>query len=760
MMKLWQISWAKAWALILPMTLTACVSAPKAVQTIQQNRQSIVNTTQFSHTTLAAVLSSGLSQTQCLADFLLCLDKVNDTFVIGDSKSHLLIQAELHYAYAKHLKTLTNCQLSLQRPPIDANFPNRFSQLTFDEQQAQQVHNEACLSAHRTALLDTVRYSYAYLFYDELMGKDRLPVPVVGEGQIRAQDLYHIGTHDIVEEVYRGKLGSFAFVDKRFDGNWLGLDRISPTAKDLVKIYELDSPTPSNKKNQLHFLMTNEIDYLAMTQDKTVDILDYLDLTYEDKMSGVNVVSTRAGLGVGYVGSPANRYQTTWQGISLQDISFLSTTPTKDKRSVSVLDSNPKERIYPMQHLLLTGLIVPMGKTLDEVLITEHFEVRFYNPSKTQTVEILGVRQPLYANFSSVYTKWLLENQFRVVSLANMLAQDSKLPNLYMLEPYNPNKKVIIMIHGLASSPTTWVNLTNNLLANPVLRDNYQVWQIFYATNLPILENRYQIHRLIQTAFEMTDPQAKDSASKEVVLIGHSMGAIISRLLVSNDNLLPRLDTLGVRQSMISQPPLEGVTPEVMPNALPSHADIKKRLSHRYRQDFEERFRLSALPQVDTVVFISAPHRGTDYADRWFTRALRRVIHLPLDITQSITGTLSDIANPEVIANHSLGALYLQNGASQLSDKSAFIELTQDVKIAPKVVYHSIMANNTGNEVAVGDTISDTVSDGIVPYSSSHLAGAASETILNGEHSIHTNPQTILHLRTILHEHLDNTSKQ
>ena len=33
-----------------------------------------------------------------------------------------------------------------------------------------------------------------------------------------------------------------------------------------------------------------------------------------------------------------------------------------------------------------------------------------------------------------------------------------------MLEPCNPNKRVIIMMHGLASSPETWIGLTNDIL--------------------------------------------------------------------------------------------------------------------------------------------------------------------------------------------------------------------------------------------------------------------------------------------------------
>ena len=54
----------------------------------------------------------------------------------------------------------------------------------------------------------------------------------------------------------------------------------------------------------------------------------------------------------------------------------------------------------------------------------------------------------------------------------------------------------------------------------------------------------------------------------------------------------------------------------------------------------------------------------------------------------------------------------------------------------------------------VAQTITAPTSDGIVPYKSSHLEGAASETIIKGGHSIQDTPEAVLTLRKILHQHL------
>ena len=157
------------------------------------------------------------------------------------------------------------------------------------------------------------------------------------------------------------------------------------------------------------------------------------------------------------------------------------------------------------------------------------------------------------------------------------------------------------------------------------------------------------------------------------------MGALIARMMLSDDNLANNLDKLD------DEDLLSGSEKRRVRDALKASFTENK---------LQERFELKALPQVDTAVFLSAPFRGTDYADRWFTRALRRIVYLPVGLVKTVTDNLATIATQGELAQNPLGALYLQNGASQLSDKSSFIQLTKDIAINDRVTYHSIIANN------------------------------------------------------------------
>ena len=74
------------------------------------------------------------------------------------------------------------------------------------------------------------------------------------------------------------------------------------------------------------------------------------------------------------------------------------------------------------------------------------------------------------------------------------------------------------------------------------------------------------------------------------------------------------------------------------------------------------------------------------------------------------------------------------------------------MKFAPGIPYHSVIGNKDKAGVPGG-------SDGVVPYSSSHLNGAASEIVVKSRHSVQQNPLAIQEIKRILKEHLNRIKK-
>ncbi|MGP4863144.1 esterase/lipase family protein [Psychrobacter sp. T6-5] len=792
-------------AMLLPACSVVSVEKQASAKTISAQRGNIVTDNQLSSDTASALLSAGLNEQACMQQFDLCLTQLTDSILNKHYRPALAIFAELHYAKARQLADSQNCRNALARPPLDPYYAN--APLSADDAKTQQEETSLCLNNYQDRLFDAVKYSYTYLFYDSLThdfeGADesyssahtqtRIPT----DNDIQTQDIYNAASNDVITQLYRSTENS----DKLMNGTKVEYLTIPSAKRDSSDQAAIANRAPLKGKAidqvkvmkvqvddyDLGIYLPNENNYLQNAHKQDSALADLVS-TYELRLSGLNSVSKRPGLGISLVASLDDRYTTTIRQLLSSSLSGRLANETDNTK-----DSEPSSRIYPTGHLLLTGLIKPSGDSVLDVLSSRKLDIHLYNPYQTETVNILNDNYPLAANFSAGYGMWLAENQLDSVGYLNLITRqpDARLPKLFMLEPYDPDKRVIIMLHGLASSPATWVNLTNDILNDDKLRDNYQVWQIFYPTNLPILENRYQIQQLINTTYEQTDPTGQNRASKNSVIISHSMGALIARMMLSDDNLVDDLDRLDDQDILSSS----------------EKRQIRDALKESFgEKELKKRFELQSLPQVDTAVFLSAPFRGTDYADRWFTRALRRIVYLPVGLVKTVTDNLATIATQGDLAQNPLGALYLQNGASQLSDKSSFIELTKDLTINSRVTYHSIIANNDADitkglaqaqpdgakidlsqaveedakdesaSVSVSDDTSELppeplvaavtvdknisqaltqrLSDGIVPYTSAHLDGAASETVINGGHSIQTNPQTILTLRRILHKQL------
>ena len=79
------------------------------------------------------------------------------------------------------------------------------------------------------------------------------------------------------------------------------------------------------------------------------------------------------------------------------------------------------------------------------------------------------------------------------------------------MQPYDPDRRIILMIHGLASSPEAWVNVANELMGDERIRARFQVWQFYYPTNMPIAFNHYAMR---QTLDEAVSDMAKYQVGK------------------------------------------------------------------------------------------------------------------------------------------------------------------------------------------------------------------------------------------------------
>lgn len=364
------------------------------------------------------------------------------------------------------------------------------------------------------------------------------------------------------------------------------------------------------------------------------------------------------------------------------------------------------------------------GNSIESVLAGKRVELQGFDPHRNVSVDVRGIRVPLAANFTSGHGLWLARSGFAQESLLSLIGRSETLenPRIYLMQPFDPNRRVILMLHGLASSPEAWVNVANEVLGDEELRQNFQIWQVYYPTNLPLPFNNRAIREAVNATLENFDPQGNRRASSDMVLIGHSMGGVLARLMVSNSG-----DQLW--ESVLDR------------------FDISPKREKRLRQKIEPYVVFNAMPQPTRAIFIAAPHRGTPYAENRFARFVSGLIRLPATVLNRVTEIGQLLVSPDEASDEPLvGAI---NSIKNLSDQDPFVQESAKLPISSQVVYHSIMGNDTPKLNLMES------SDGVVPYASARLEGAASELVVNSWHSVQETPEAIVEIRRILHEHLN-----
>ena len=368
-------------------------------------------------------------------------------------------------------------------------------------------------------------------------------------------------------------------------------------------------------------------------------------------------------------------------------------------------------------YVSMTGALVFDGATLSDELATRQVRLLAKDPYRDDTITLAARDVPLAANFTAAYGVWLARSGFASQSIRSLLGREGGIttPRVLLMQPYDPNRLTVVMLHGLASSPEAWINVSNEVMGDEDLRRNYQVWEVYYPTNAPVAVNLANIRKALDATLKHFDPTGTARASNNMVLVGHSMGGVIARLLVSSSN-------------------------EQLWNVVPVRANLSQAKRQKLRQRLAPYLQFTPMPQVTRAVFMASPHRGTPLAQGRLALLFRGLIRLPANLLAELTN-LSDVLKDVSTTGK---PPRLPNSIDNLSDKDPFIMATENLPISPHVRYHTIVGVYKSNGPLA------TSSDGVVPYSSAHLAGADSELAIPSWHSVQETPAAILELRRIL----------
>lgn len=337
--------------------------------------------------------------------------------------------------------------------------------------------------------------------------------------------------------------------------------------------------------------------------------------------------------------------------------------------------------------------------------------LKFKDPLASETIDFHGRTLPLAADFTVPLAVMLQQTDPKKYELSRVLNPErfAHTAAIERLQPYDPNKSIVLVIHGLMDSQATWTPMINTLRGDPAIRRNYQFWFYSYPSGYP-----YPYSAAILRE-ELDRVEKRFPNRKPMVVIGHSMGGCISRLLLTDSG-----DQLWMK--------IFGRSPEEVP------------LSPHTREYFKDELFFRHRPEIGRVIFISSPLRGSNLATGWLGRIAAAIIREPEISTEASQEMLRVTSN---IREDELKPKRRANSVDTLSPKSRFVNAINTIPMVSGVPYHSIIGDR-------GRADSPNSSDGIVPYWSSHMKGAVSEDIVPSNHSAHQNPKAIADVLHIL----------
>jgi pimeloyl-ACP methyl ester carboxylesterase len=343
-------------------------------------------------------------------------------------------------------------------------------------------------------------------------------------------------------------------------------------------------------------------------------------------------------------------------------------------------------------------------------------QIELYPADEARTVTVEGRTVPLELAPSAALA-YTLENApvWKTEFAAFLSAESSVFPGgLGIIHPYRPGRIPVVFIHGTASSPARWAPMLNELENDPVLRDRLQFWFFTYNTSNPILFSAKELRDALRKILAEVDPDERDPALRQMVLIGHSQGGLLARLMVTDS---------GTRfWNNIAREPL---------------ASLK--MKEETRELVESSMFFEPQPFVKHIIFICTPHRGSFRVSGLVLDVIRRLVTLPGRLVKDVAEISKD--NPQAFVRFTR----LPNAVDNMFPGQRFVQTLSTSPIAPGVTTHSIIAVR-----GIGPP--EGLSDGVVRYESAHLEGVASEKVVRSGHSAQDKPETIEEVRRILRE--------
>lgn len=299
-------------------------------------------------------------------------------------------------------------------------------------------------------------------------------------------------------------------------------------------------------------------------------------------------------------------------------------------------------------------------------------------------------------------------------------AEAEKRRGVFVIGEPSMTKVPLVMIHGLNSDPLIWRHMTQAFLNDAELLERYQIWHVYYPSGPPPFYNaartRSDLHELLGA---LGSPELYERA----VIIGHSMGGLVAKLLSTESGYALWDATFKVRPDYIVE---------------------------SENSDLQDIFMYQPVFQHNTVFFLDTPFKGSDVANSAIGVLGNMLVTLPEQFT-NVFKRFFDRVGVDILTSK-MRPYLINNGPSSVHVLRPGHPL-MDALYQFKVVGESYAVIGSNGDLDCTDVLTcELISDGVVSFNSAHYPHARAEKIVYSQHNSFQSNDAIEFITDIIRE--------
>src|SRR5256886_7985017 len=157
-------------------------------------------------------------------------------------------------------------------------------------------------------------------------------------------------------------------------------------------------------------------------------------------------------------------------------------------------------------------------------------ELDFVDPFRTEHTRLGNHTLPLAVDLSASTAMLLVQERPERLGLSRVMNPEAyaDTARLCQLQQFDRARTPVVFVHGLQATAASWAPMIDSLRQDPWIRAHYQFWFFSYPSGYPYPYSAMLLRR------DLDGIKREFPGQKRIIPIGHSMGGMISRLMITD----------------------------------------------------------------------------------------------------------------------------------------------------------------------------------------------------------------------------------